>query len=295
VSDYPGTLVPVNHVEAVPRRIRAVLGGETIVDTTRALYVWEWPNFPQYYIPLADVREGALVDEDVSQHGPRGDTALHGLQVGDLHRKHAAKVLGTSTVEGLHHTVRFEWSALDAWFEEDEQVFVHPKSPYARVDALRSNRSVRVELDGVVLAESSSPVLVFETGLPTRYYLDRTDVDFSLQGHDERLLDGTDRRRHPPRRRLDVRLPHPRGVADRRPHRLLQREAGPVRRRPRGRASHDPLLAATTSGRDGRVARIRPRERTMGLRQRSKRTSSRPRSTGAAICPPRSDRPPRCQ
>jgi uncharacterized protein (DUF427 family) len=179
VSDYPGTLVPVNHVEAVPRRIRAVLGGETIVDTTRALYVWEWPNFPQYYIPLADVREGALVDEDVSQHGPRGDTALHGLQVGDLHRKHAAKVLGTSTVEGLHHTVRFEWSALDAWFEEDEQVFVHPKSPYARVDALRSNRSVRVELDGVVLAESSSPVLVFETGLPTRYYLDRTDVDFS--------------------------------------------------------------------------------------------------------------------
>ncbi len=179
MSDYPGTLVPVNHVEPVPRRVRAVLGGETIVDTTRALYVWEWSNYPQYYIPTTDVVEGVLVDEGVSQHSPRGDTALHGIRVGDLHRRHAAKVLGTSTVAGLDHTVRFEWSALDAWFEEDEQVFVHPRNPYTRVDALRSTRSVRIELDRVVLAESSSPVLVFETGLPTRYYLDRLDVDYA--------------------------------------------------------------------------------------------------------------------
>jgi uncharacterized protein (DUF427 family) len=74
--------------------------------------------------------------------------------------------------------VRFEWDALDAWFEEDEEVFVHPRSPYTRVDALRSTRAVRIELDGVVLAESSSPVMVFETGLPTRYYLNRTEVNF---------------------------------------------------------------------------------------------------------------------
>jgi uncharacterized protein (DUF427 family) len=74
--------------------------------------------------------------------------------------------------------VRFEWAALDSWFEEDEQVFVHPRSPYVRVDALRSARTVRVELDGAVLAESRSPVMVFETGLPTRYYLPRTEVDF---------------------------------------------------------------------------------------------------------------------
>ena len=74
--------------------------------------------------------------------------------------------------------MRFEWSALDAWFEEDEQVFVHPRDPYSRVDALRSKRRVRVELDGVVLADSASPVMVFETGLPTRYYVNRTDVRF---------------------------------------------------------------------------------------------------------------------
>src|SRR5260370_7686245 len=65
------------------------------------------------------------------------------------------------------------------WLEEDEQVFVHARAPYTRVDALRSTRSVRVELEGVVLAESSSPVMVFETGLPTRYYLNRTEVDFT--------------------------------------------------------------------------------------------------------------------
>ncbi|HEX9336570.1 MAG TPA: DUF427 domain-containing protein, partial [Pseudonocardiaceae bacterium] len=76
-------------------------------------------------------------------------------------------------------TVRFDWAALDAWFEEDEEVFVHPRDPYTRVDALRSTRRVRVELDGMVLADSASPVMVFETGLPPRYYLNRTEVNFA--------------------------------------------------------------------------------------------------------------------
>jgi len=57
-------------------------------------------------------------------------------------------------------------------------VFVHPRNPYVRVDALRSTRPVRVELDGAVLAESPSPVMVFETGLPTRYYLNPTEINF---------------------------------------------------------------------------------------------------------------------
>jgi uncharacterized protein (DUF427 family) len=74
--------------------------------------------------------------------------------------------------------VRFEWAALDAWFEEDERVFVHPRNPYVRVDALRSTRTVRVELEGFVLGESSAPIMVFETGLPTRYYLNRTEINF---------------------------------------------------------------------------------------------------------------------
>jgi len=179
VSRYPAPPVPVNHVEPVPRRIRAYLAGQAIVDTTDARYVWEWPGFPQYYVPLADVRSDALVDEGTTEETSRGDVKHFGVRVGEVHRPGAAQVLGAAKVEGLDDTVRFEWSAFDAWFEEDERVFVHPRSPYTRVDALRSTRTVRIELHGVVLAESSSPVLVFETGLPTRHYLNRTDVDFT--------------------------------------------------------------------------------------------------------------------
>jgi uncharacterized protein (DUF427 family) len=179
VTDYPAPLVETNHVEPVPRRIRAYLGGHAVVDTTRARYVWEWPGFPQYYIPLADVLDGALVDEGTTEETPRGDVRVHALHLDGMERPQAARVLGAAKVAGLDDTVRFEWSALDAWFEEDEQVFVHPRNPYTRVDSLRSTRTVRVESHGVVLAESSSPVFCFETGLPTRYYLDRTDVDFT--------------------------------------------------------------------------------------------------------------------
>jgi uncharacterized protein (DUF427 family) len=179
MPDYPSFPSETNQVEPVPRRIRAVLAGETVVDTTDARYVWEWPGFPQYYIPLADIRADVLVDEDGTEETTRGDVKLFGLRVGEVHRPKAAKVLGAAKVEGLDDTVRFEWSAFDAWYEEDEQVFVHPRNPYIRVDTLRSTRSVRIESHGVVLAESSSPVLCFETGLPTRYYLNRTDVDFT--------------------------------------------------------------------------------------------------------------------
>jgi uncharacterized protein (DUF427 family) len=171
VPDYPQAITPVGHVEPVPRRVRALLGGKTVLDTTAARYAWEWPPYPQFYVPLTDVAPGVLVDEDVEEDRPLGPARRHGLAAGGVTRPGAAWVAADGELAG---TVRFEWSALDAWFEEDEQVFVHPRSPYARVDALRSSRTVRVELDGVLLAESSSPVLVFETGLPTRYYLPRT-------------------------------------------------------------------------------------------------------------------------
>ena len=180
MNDYPATITPVNHVEPVPRRIRAVLAGQTVLDTTRALYVWEWAAYPQYYIPAADVRMDLLADEHQVKQSRRGKENLHELRVGDIRRPNAARVLTESSVDGLAGTVRFEWDALDAWYEEDEQVFVHPRSPYSRVDALRSARTVRIEIAGTVLAESPSPVMVFETGLPTRYYLDRTSVALGL-------------------------------------------------------------------------------------------------------------------
>ncbi|MGW7533609.1 DUF427 domain-containing protein [Amycolatopsis sp. NPDC054798] len=166
MTDYPAAAVQTGHVEPVPRRVRGVLAGQTVVDSTRAKYVWEWPYYPQFYFPFDDVLPGALAPEDDGRFSLRAGEA----------EKPAAAWVNDSVLPGH---VRFAWDALDAWFEEDEQVFVHPRNPYTRVDALRSTRHVRVRLDGVTLAESSSPVLLFETGLPTRYYCNRTEVDFT--------------------------------------------------------------------------------------------------------------------
>jgi uncharacterized protein (DUF427 family) len=69
---------------------------------------------------------------------------------------------------------------MDAWFEEDEQVYTHPRDPYTRVDILASSRHVRIEVDGTTVAESTSPRLLFETGLPVRYYLPRPHVRMDL-------------------------------------------------------------------------------------------------------------------
>jgi uncharacterized protein (DUF427 family) len=179
MNDYPPPLPQVNQTAPVPRRIRAVLNGRVVLDTTSALYVWEWPHYPQYYIPIADVDPAVLVDERHEQKLSRGTANRYGLHVGDVARSAALRVYGDDALDGVAGRARFEWDALDAWYEEDERVFVHPRDPYTRVDALRSTRHVRVELDGVVLADSASPVLVFETGLPTRYYFDRTQVNFS--------------------------------------------------------------------------------------------------------------------
>jgi uncharacterized protein (DUF427 family) len=180
MQDYPQMIVPVNHVEPVPRRVRGFLGGVTVFDTTRALYLWEWPNYPQYYVPRADISPEVLVDEQKSHASRRGTVASFGLRAGEASRAGAARLHTGEVVPEIADTVRFDWPALDAWFEEDEEVFVHPRNPYTRVDALRSTRSVRIELDGVTLAESACPVMVFETGLPTRYYLNRTEVNFDV-------------------------------------------------------------------------------------------------------------------
>ena len=178
MSGFPSPIVPTGHVEPAPRRVRGVFAGRTVFDTGNARYVWERPHYPQYYIPLADVAGKLLRDEQAERRVSVGTGARHGLRVGDREQPGSVTVFGTEAGR-LAGLVRFDWAALDAWYEEDEQIFVHPRCPYSRVDAVRSTRSVRVELDGVPLAESSSPVLVFETGLPTRYYLNRTEVDFS--------------------------------------------------------------------------------------------------------------------
>jgi uncharacterized protein (DUF427 family) len=179
VRDYPQAIGPALHTEPVPRRIRATLAGATVFDTTRALYVWESPKYPQYYIPRADVDASLVLDEAHAHKLRLGSAQRYGLRAGEVERPGAARLYTESKVDGVAGTFRFDWDALDHWFEEDEEVFVHPRCPYTRVDTIRSTRSIRIELDGKLLAQTRSPVMVFETGRPTRYYLNRTEVDFT--------------------------------------------------------------------------------------------------------------------
>lgn len=176
MRDYPEHVVAVDHIEPVPRRVRGMLDGRFVLDTLGAIYVWEVPYFPAYYVPVSAIAGDVLVDEDHVQRLHRGSARRHGLRSGSIERPGSVRVFGPDALAGLDGMARIDWAALDGWFEEDEQVFVHPRSPYTRVDAIRSSRTVKVELDGVLLAESASPVMVFETGLPTRYYLPRPDV-----------------------------------------------------------------------------------------------------------------------
>jgi uncharacterized protein (DUF427 family) len=179
MTDFPKTIARINQVEAVPRRIRAVHEGRTVVDTVEARYVWEWAPYPQYYVPRRDVVEEILTPDGRTEETPQGTVQWFRWKgTGPDDAPVARLVVASPDHPRLVDTFRFEWESLDRWYEEDEEVFVHPRNPYSRVDALRSTRTVRVALDGVVLAESASPVMVFETGLPTRYYLNRTEVHF---------------------------------------------------------------------------------------------------------------------
>ncbi|SNT64521.1 Uncharacterized conserved protein, DUF427 family [Asanoa hainanensis] len=179
MADFPRMAAETDRIEPAPRRLRAVLGGEQIFDTTAALYVWEVPYYPQYYVPLADVTSRFLVDEQHEQQLKRGTARRFGLAAGGQERPGTVRVFGADALPGLSGYVRFDWAALDAWYEEDERIFVHARNPYVRVDALRSHRHVRVSLNGVALADTTTPVMVFETGLPTRYYIDRASVRFA--------------------------------------------------------------------------------------------------------------------
>jgi uncharacterized protein (DUF427 family) len=167
-------------VEPNPRRIRGVWRGRPVVDTTAAKFVWEHPHYPAWYVPREDVLgefvdNGATFESSRRGAGLRFDLVVDGDTIADAGWRHP-----DSPVEELRGLLRFEWSAVDAWFEEDVEVFVHPRSPEVRVDVLDSSRHIRVVVDGVEVADSVRPRILFETGLPPRYYLPKSDVRMDL-------------------------------------------------------------------------------------------------------------------
>jgi uncharacterized protein (DUF427 family) len=183
--------------EPIEKRIRAELGGEIVVDSTRALLVWEPRRVvPIYAVPVEDVR-GELVPSTavpVTSNAPVLHPgipfAAHSTEGESLDVRTAGTTLTAAAFrpadEDLADVVVLDFGAFDTWYEEDETVFSHPRDPYHRVDTRRSSRSIRIELDGELLAESSRPLLLFETSIPTRFYLPREDIVADLELGDKR-------------------------------------------------------------------------------------------------------------
>jgi uncharacterized protein (DUF427 family) len=169
------------HIEDGPKRVRTYLGGELIADTKCLKLVWEVPYYPAYYFPREDVRMVLLTPNGRTQRSlSRGVAHNFIVKAGDRVVEDAAWHYPESPVEELRNLIRFEWNAMDGWFEEDEEVFVHPHDPYTRIDILRSSRHVEVEVNGVKIADTHRPTLLFETRLPTRYYIPKLDVRMDL-------------------------------------------------------------------------------------------------------------------
>jgi uncharacterized protein (DUF427 family) len=180
--------------EPSDKRVRVEHGGHIVADTDRAVLVWEPRRIvPSYAIPTEDVRAELEPADPVP--GLPDPAALAMLHPGIPFAVHTTegRSLTVSTPAGrapasafrpddpaLSGYVILDFFSFDAWFEEDERIVGHPRDPFKRIDVRRSSRHVRIELDGRVLAESSRPILLFETGLPVRFYLPREDVRTEL-------------------------------------------------------------------------------------------------------------------
>lgn len=170
-------------VEGSPKRLRVRVGGRTVLDSTRAKVLHESNLLPRYYVPLADLDDAAFVSSETTSHCPfKGDATYRSARVDD---REVTDLVWTypspnpelAVLDGLAGLYLEQLGEGDEVLEEDEVLVGHPHDPYHRVDAQRSSRHVRVLRGEDVLADTSAPVAVFETGLPARWYVPTSDVD----------------------------------------------------------------------------------------------------------------------
>lgn len=168
-------------VEPTPRWVRVRLGDTTIADSRRALLLIVYgppPMLPTYFFPIEDIAPEALIDPI---ERPDGSTVWT-VQAGGREVLEGAWTHPRShgPLAAIEEMATFTWRGDLEWLEEDEPVFVHARDPHKRVDVAPSSRRVEVRVDDVVVAASDRPLLLFETTLPTRYYLPRQDVRMDL-------------------------------------------------------------------------------------------------------------------
>jgi uncharacterized protein (DUF427 family) len=181
----PGTAV---YLEPTPRRIRVVVGGETVADSRSAFMLHESGLQPVYYFPPEDVRSELLEHSDRHTHcSKKGEASYWTIRAGgsvvDAGAWYYPDPLPAAP-EALAGLVAFYFDRMDHWYEEDEEIFVHPRDPYHRIDVVRSDRRIRISLDGKPLAETTRALALFESNLPTRWYLPLEDVIAELEPSD---------------------------------------------------------------------------------------------------------------
>jgi uncharacterized protein (DUF427 family) len=169
--------------EDSPRWVRVVFAGKVIADSKRVKLMFEPGRLPVYYFPVDDVRMDLMLPSEHTTDSPHKGTASYwNVKVGDRVAENACwrYLAPPSQAMQFRDYVAFYWDRMDAWFEEDDEVFLHPRDPYHRVDVANSSRHVVVTIDGIIVAETRRPRLLFETGLPTRYYMPKMDVRMEL-------------------------------------------------------------------------------------------------------------------
>lgn len=165
------------------RRVRVVFAGVTIADSRRVMLLHEYGRLPVFYFPVEDVRTAVMETSEHRTHSPlKGEASYWTLRVGNRVAEDAAWSYLTPLPGGpeIKDYIAFYWNEMDAWYEEEEQVFAHARDPYKRVDVLPSSRHVQVVLGGQTIADTRRPRLLLETGLPTRYYIPEEEIRMEL-------------------------------------------------------------------------------------------------------------------
>ncbi len=173
----------VLYLETCPRRVRVVLGGQTVADSAAVLLLHPPGRTPTYLFPTADVRRELLESSDRRRSDPAmGEGTYWSVRAGSRLARDAAYAFASppAPAAGAAGLIAFDWDSMDGVFEEDEEVFVHPRDPYTRIDVLRTSRHVRASIGGVVVAESTRSRMLLESGLPVRYYIPLEDVRTTL-------------------------------------------------------------------------------------------------------------------
>ncbi len=163
-----------------PKRVRVFFDGKIIADSRRVMLLRQFPI--RYFFPREDVNMDWLEPSEQSHTRKLGKTRNWTVKVEDRKAEGAAwqYIDPPSNGHDVEGYVTFDWDSMDEWYEEDEPITVHPRDPYTRIDMLQSSRNVGIVIAGETIAESNRPVLLFETGHMTRYYLYRTDVRLDL-------------------------------------------------------------------------------------------------------------------